>query len=68
MDKATRRHHEERMKKRARRIYPDMRCPERLANHLANCSCWMCGNPRRRFKGKARLTVQERRALTKGEA
>ncbi|HCJ8469726.1 TPA: hypothetical protein NV714_003534 [Escherichia coli] len=23
------------------------------------CSCWMCGNPRRRWTGEARLTLQE---------
>ncbi len=27
------------------------------------CSCFMCGNPRRKAKGKERLTMQERKAL-----
>lgn len=30
--------------------------PTRLANHLASCSCFMCGNPRKHFKEK---TLQE---------
>lgn len=28
----------------------------------APCSCWMCGNPRKFFSGKDRLTLAERRA------
>lgn len=32
-----------------------------LGNTKVSCSCWMCGNPRRKFKGKERLTLQERR-------
>lgn len=33
-----------------------------LGNTKAPCSCWMCGNPRKKFKkGKERLTLQERR-------
>ena len=27
------------------------------------CSCFMCGNPRRKAKGKERLTMQEQKAL-----
>lgn len=35
-----------RMKAKARRLYPhDPKA--RNANHLAKCSCWMCGNQRR---------------------
>ncbi len=26
------------------------------------CSCFMCGNPRRKFKGDDALTIQERKA------
>ena len=26
------------------------------------CSCFMCGNPRRNFKGDDALTIQERKA------
>lgn len=28
------------------------------SNHLAKCSCWMCGNPRKYFNEK---TIQERK-------
>lgn len=34
-------------------------CYEALADHLKNCSCPMCGNPRRHFNEP---TLQERRA------
>ena len=34
----------------------------RFAKTRKPCSCWMCGNPRRFFAGKERLTMQERRA------
>jgi transposase len=27
------------------------------------CSCYMCGNPRHRFKGDDRFTLQERRFI-----
>lgn len=27
------------------------------------CSCWICGNPRRYYEGKAGLTIQERKAM-----
>lgn len=29
------------------------------ADHLAKCSCWMCGNPRKYLKGRDRLSIQE---------
>jgi hypothetical protein len=32
----------------------------RLVNTLTPCSCWMCGNPRRR-QPKDRLTIWEKR-------
>ena len=48
----------ERQKQRARRIYPHDPAA-RLANHLAACSCWMCGNQRRHFDTP---TLQERKA------
>lgn len=60
-NRAQRRHHAERMKARAKRIYPHDPCAKN-ADHLAKCSCCMCGNPRRHFSGKDGLTVQERRA------
>lgn len=36
----------------------------RTADNLKLCSCWMCGNPRRFFKGVDRLRIGERRFLT----
>lgn len=48
-----------RMKKRALRLYPHD-TQAKNANHLAVCSCFMCGNPRRYFKNEK--TMQERRA------
>ena len=44
--RARRRQDLNRMKARARRIYPHDRAAK-SANHLKVCSCWMCGNPRR---------------------
>lgn len=60
---AKRRHHLERMKKKARRVYPHMPNAE-WANHLKGCSCNMCCNPRRSklFSGQSLRTMQERRA------
>ena len=46
-----------RMKVRARRIYKQDRAVK-WANHLALCSCFMCGNPRR----QGEVTMQERKA------
>lgn len=47
-----------RKKREALKIYPhDPKA--RSANHLALCSCYMCGNPRR-YSGEQ--TMQERRA------
>ena len=53
-----RRTDEARMKAKARQLYPHDPSA-RNANHLAACSCWMCGNPRRHL---AERTMQERRA------
>lgn len=61
---AQRRHDLDRMKRKAREIYPHM--PDaQWANHLKGCSCHMCRNPRRSHfhKGDQKLTMQERRAL-----
>lgn len=53
-----------RMKAKARRIYPhDGKA--RSANHLATCSCRMCGNSRRHFSEK---TMQERRAQNNADS
>lgn len=72
--RAFRRHHAGRLLARARQITrlnfverasPDDRerqcdaMARRIRDHLAGCSCWMCGNPRRHFGDK---TIQERRA------
>lgn len=35
-------------------------------NHLKNCSCFMCGNPRKKMfkgRGKSKLTMQELKAF-----
>jgi len=43
------------MKDKARRVRPwDEKA--KCANHLAVCSCWMCGNPRKHWRAK---TIQE---------
>ena len=44
--RSLRRHQKLRMKARAKRTYPTMTSPEKLADHLAVCSCWMCGHRR----------------------
>lgn len=41
-----------RMKAKARRIYKDAVKAPYWANHLAVCSCALCGNPRRVWKGE----------------
>ena len=70
-------HHKQRMKDRALQIAKAQRFnndPQGInemrkenlihnADNLTICSCWMCGNPRRYFKGKYQQTIQERRAL-----
>ena len=48
-----------RMKANASRVRPWHARAAYQADHLAVCSCWMCGNPRRT---KGLLTVQELRA------
>lgn len=37
----------------------------KLRDTPKRCSCWICRNPRRGVKGKEKLTIQERRKLTK---
>ncbi|MDZ5455331.1 hypothetical protein [Azohydromonas lata] len=68
--RALRRHHSCRLKK-ARRLYwgmgtgvenvPDDRRLGIVISTAALCSCHMCGNPRRYWKTKDALTVQEQR-------
>lgn len=62
---AIRRHHQQRMKKKAIKVYPHMENGE-WANHLKGCSCHMCRNPRRSklFSGENLLTMQERRGYS----
>jgi hypothetical protein len=67
--RAERRFQKEKMKKRARSIYKNNPegMAEKLADHIANCSCPMCRNPRTNkfYKGKERLTLQERKEIEK---
>ncbi|QDV38599.1 hypothetical protein [Tautonia plasticadhaerens] len=64
--RAARRHQRSRMIERARRClkFTGIPDPDREAfalrnhDHLASCSCWMCGNPRRHL---GEPTIQERR-------
>lgn len=53
------------MKAKARKLYPDSGEPGRYADHLAKCSCWMCGNPRRYKMG---VTLAEHRAQMRDQA
>ena len=64
--RALRRHHAERKYKGAVRLYRNWQMADgnenwlrRNFNHLAACSCWMCGH-RRQWEG---LTMQEKRSL-----
>jgi len=57
MVRGIRRHHKQRMKAKAVRIYPGNLNPAKLADHLAVCSCFGCGN-QRKYAG---LSIQERR-------
>lgn len=66
MNRATRRHHYERMKAKAirrERMRHMPRLDPRRIGLLANtphpCSCYACGNPRRHF---GEVTIQEKRA------
>lgn len=56
----------QRMKAKARRVYPDHPKAVFYADRLAVCSCAMCGNPRHVWKEGAE-TLQERRARMRGE-
>lgn len=74
MTRDRRRHDLARMKAKARRFKQetgirfhdgtDLRLAEKMANHLADCSCYMCGNPRRYW---GEVTIQERRAPQCGD-
>lgn len=63
MGRAQRRHHDQRMKRRfhrRERLHPywggSDKSAGRYANHGCDCSCTMCGNPRRHF---GHVTLQE---------
>lgn len=58
-----RRESKDKKKSRARKVYPDSKDPHKLADHLCECSCPLCCNPRhsRLVKGKHKLTMRERR-------
>jgi hypothetical protein len=60
---ARRRKDAQRMKEKARRLYPHDKTGS-AANHLTVCSCGMCGNPRRHFGTKtiSELREEERAA------
>lgn len=60
--RALRRAIKEKLKRRAKKIFMlwglDEKYAVKSADHLKNCSCWMCGNPRKYFKEK---TMQEKK-------
>jgi len=69
MKRAVRRAHLRRMKKHAKFVakviwrQTDTGNTVQLANNLKSCSCSMCGNPRRNYKGWATKTLQEWKAF-----
>lgn len=68
--RAGRRHHEERVKRRVAAYYGgyarhDPRLRGKIAHARQLCSCFMCGNPRRRV---GEPTLQERRAADRERA
>lgn len=56
--RSLRRKHKERKKKYSEAIYGT----PKLGDHMKNCSCILCGNPRKYFKEK---TIQEKRVNDK---
>lgn len=75
--RAIRRHHAARMKKRAYdlitknwQISDPILMASKMANHMAVCSCWTCGNQRNNLweHTRFRLTMPERKQLDKEEA
>ncbi len=70
MKKERRRRDLARMKAKAIRTYGRFDLPDcdkhrhaKLANHMAACSSYCCGNPRKWFR---ELTMQERKFLAEG--
>jgi len=66
--RAQRRFEKEKRKKKARKIYK-YDGAEKLADHIANCSCSLCRNPRTSclYKGRDKLTLQERKEIEREE-
>jgi hypothetical protein len=67
--RSVRRHHKERLKKK-RQFYwlghewpMDDRQLGLVVSTPAICNCWQCKNPRHVFKGKDKITIQEKKAL-----
>ena len=58
MKRSLRRKYKERKKEYSEKIYGTTK----LADHMKNCSCILCGNPRKYFKEK---TIQEKRVNDK---
>jgi hypothetical protein len=48
------------MKSKAKQLYPWMKKPQILADNLQFCSCYMCGNPRKKWKEK---TIKEKQFI-----
>jgi hypothetical protein len=63
-----------RLKEDRNQHYEDLACPcwsdpaaiARFKEQPKHCSCYMCGNPRRVFKTKEALTMQEHRFYCSG--
>ena len=60
-NRANRRHHKFRVREKAKRVLKwlvddlyNERIATKRAEHLANCSCSMCGNPRKHLSEKTR--------------
>ncbi len=73
-NRAIRRHHSKRVKAKVKKHFSswsqseDEKWVGKAASvHGAFCSCHMCGNPRKFYKGKDALTMQERKQNTKEE-
>jgi hypothetical protein len=61
MNRANRRHHRFRVRQKAKRVLKwlmgdcfDPKFADKRAEHMANCSCSMCGNPRKFFGERTR--------------
>lgn len=54
--RALRRHHAQRMKAKAKAV--TYNGDIKIADHLAACSCVLCGNPRKWFKQKTLLELK----------